>query len=101
MRIRQMKFKLIDEPNPILSSIEQVLINRGIEYAEIPNYLHTTDEDVSSPLLFGEEKLKQAAIALISTIQKNEDAMIVVDSDCDGYTSAAVLINYLYEVFPY
>lgn len=26
--------------------------------------------------------------------------MIQVDSDCDGYTSAALLINYLYKICP-
>lgn len=26
--------------------------------------------------------------------------MIIVDCDCDGYTSAALLINYLYKIFP-
>lgn len=26
--------------------------------------------------------------------------MVLVDCDCDGYTSAAILINYLYDLFP-
>ena len=26
--------------------------------------------------------------------------MVVVDCDCDGFTSAAILMNYLYKIFP-
>ena len=26
--------------------------------------------------------------------------MVIVDCDCDGYTSAALLINYLYKIYP-
>lgn len=26
--------------------------------------------------------------------------VVIVDCDCDGYTSAAILINYLYDIFP-
>ena len=37
---------------------------------------------------------------MINTIQKNKNAIIIIDCDCDGYTSAALLINYLYKIFP-
>ena len=30
----------------------------------------------------------------------DEKIYIQVDSDCDGYTSSALLINYLYRIFP-
>jgi single-stranded-DNA-specific exonuclease len=38
--------------------------------------------------------------AIGNAISKNQPAIIVVDSDCDGMTSAALLINYLYKIFP-
>ena len=43
----------------------------------------------------GRENLKNAATALITIIQANKDAVVVVDCDCDGMGSAAILINYL------
>lgn len=95
-----MKYKLIKEVNPNYSAIEQILTNRGIKYEDIKHYLNTTDEDINSPLCFGEEKLKKAAAALIRTISENKEMLIVVDCDCDGFTSSAILINYLYELFP-
>ena len=30
----------------------------------------------------------------------NKDLYVVVDSDCDGYTSAAIIMNYLYKIYP-
>lgn len=95
-----MKYKLISPTNLQYKPIEQVLVNRGIPYNDIYNYLFTTDDDINSPLSLGEEVLTQAATALISAIQHNEKAKIIVDSDCDGYTSSAILLNYLYELFP-
>ena len=95
-----MKYKLISKNNPRLKPIEQVLINRGIPYTELQSYLNTTDDDINSPLLLGEENLMAAATAIITAINNNQKAKIIVDSDCDGYTSSAILLNYLYELFP-
>lgn len=94
-----MKYQLISEPLPIFSSLEQVLLNRGIQDKEINHYLNTTDKDINSYKLLNETKLAAAAKALILTIQQNKTCVIVVDSDCDGFTSSAVLINYLYKSF--
>lgn len=96
-----MKYKLIAPIKPEYSTIEQVLTNRGIPHDEIKHYLNTTDEDINSYTLFGEDKLRAAAAALISCIQRDQRALVIVDCDCDGYTSAAVLINYLHDCFPY
>ena len=95
-----MKYKLIAPVNPSYSAIEQVLTNRGIPHNMIQHYLNTTDEDINSFKSFGEDKLKAAAAALIRCIQQDQRALVIVDCDCDGYTSAAVLINYLHDYFP-
>ena len=50
--------------------------------------------------LIDSSPLKNAAAALITTINNNEDAIVIVDSDCDGYVSSSTLINYLYDLFP-
>ena len=95
-----MKYQLINKINPNYSTIQQILTNRGIPFNEISHYMNTTDEDINSPLLLGEEKLKNAAAALTQAILSNESVLIIVDCDCDGFTSSALLINYLYDVFP-
>ena len=47
-----------------------------------------------------QDKLRQAAAALISTISNKGIALLVIDSDCDGFTSSAILLNYLHDFFP-
>ena len=95
-----MKYKLIQEINPQYSAMEQVLTNRGILYKDIKNYLLTTDDDINSFSSLGEDKLFTAASKLIQTIRDDKMALVIIDSDCDGFTSSAVIINYLYDLFP-
>lgn len=96
-----MNYKLIKPVNEHYSAKEQILTNRGIIFEEIDNYLHTSDEtDINSPLLLGKNLLTEAAVILCSTIGNAGKALVIVDSDCDGFTSSAILINYLYTLFP-
>lgn len=95
-----MKYELIKPINPDYSAIEQILTNRGIAIEQIEHYLNTTDEDINEPEAFGEEELKFAAALVIQTVKANKHIAVIVDCDCDGYTSAAILINYLHDLFP-
>ena len=95
-----MKYKLIKEPDNSLSATQQILYNRGISLNQIHHYLNPSDLDINSFDGLGIENLKSAAAALVSTIKKKKNVLIVVDSDCDGYTSSAILLNYLYDLFP-
>ena len=95
-----MRYKLIKDIDPALSPIQQVLSNRGIKLSEIHHYLNTTDADICSAEMFGQDLIRRGAITLIETIKKEKNMLVLVDCDCDGYTSAAILINYLYDLFP-
>ena len=95
-----MKYELINKPNEKFSAIQQVLYNRGIKEQDIQHYVNLSDQDINSPLLLGEQSLKNGLRLIIEAIQKEKNAVIIVDCDCDGYTSAALLINYLYKIFP-
>jgi single-stranded-DNA-specific exonuclease len=95
-----MKIQLINQPNPLFSPQKQILINRGFDEKEIEHYFNLTDIDINDPEIFGEELLAAAATALRNTIDADEDICIVVDCDCDGYTSSAILINYLHDLAP-
>lgn len=79
------------------SAIEQVLKNRGIE--DVEHYLNTTDADILNPLDI--INIEKGAKLLVSHIAQNHKIMIQIDSDCDGYSSAAALMNYLNYIFPY
>ena len=55
---------------------------------------------INSPLNFGEELMREAASILIKHIQNEDSVLIIIDSDVDGFTSSAILINYLHNLFP-
>ena len=94
-----MEYKLISEKNDNLSVIQQVLINRGIALKDIDHYLNTTENDNLDPTLI--ERIKDGVMILIKHISNNDKILLQVDSDCDGYTSSSLLLNYLYQLFPY
>ena len=94
-----MKYKLIAEPNEgITSPVAQVLLNRGISQAEIPQFLYPSDECIISAYKL--DNIELAAKTILAALILQQDIYIQVDSDCDGYTSAAILINYLYQIAP-
>lgn len=79
--------------NEYLTAVERVLTNRGINLEEIDHYLQPTEKDVLPPAAIA--RITEGAKMLVSHIAQNDKVLIQVDSDCDGMTSAAVLINYL------
>ena len=93
-----MEYRLRAPEFPIYTPVEQVLVNRGIPYDQINHYLNTTDNDILDPRLI--PHLDEGAKMLIKHISQNDKVLIQIDSDCDGYTSAALLMNYLYCLFP-
>lgn len=95
-----MEYQLITPriPQENLSAVERVLTNRGIGLKDIEHYLHTTDDDILDPLLL--DNMEQGAKMLIKHISANDKVFLQVDSDYDGFSSAAALINYLNMLFP-
>lgn len=80
------------------SALYQVLHNRGIE--DLVGYLNADMSCVSPPELLGEDLLKKAMDCLLHHITLGNKIVVIVDADDDGYCSAAILINYLYDLFP-
>ena len=91
-----MEYTLIHPRRPGTSAIEHVLLNRGIE--DVQHYLNTVDTDILSPL--GLDNIKNGAQLLVSHIAQGSKVLVIIDSDCDGYCSSAILINYLNNLFP-
>lgn len=81
-----------------LNVVERVFLNRGINPRDVDHYLHTTDNDILDPSQI--DNIERGAKMLIQHIAQNDNVLIQVDSDCDGFTSAATLINYLNCLFP-
>ena len=95
-----MKIKLYSKPDKDISPKKMVCLNRGIEPKQVNQFLKNTMEDVYSPLEFGENLMIEGARLLLKALTQNKKVFILVDCDPDGWTSAALLINYLYEIAP-
>ena len=95
-----MRLELLNSVQEQYSTIEQILLNRGVSPEEFYHYLNTTDDDINDFTLLGKDNLYQALSCIITTVINKQKAVIVVDCDCDGYCSAAILINYLHYFFP-
>ena len=93
-----MRVNLINEINPNYTATEQILTNRGIPYDKINAYLNTTDSDINSFLDLN--NMEAAVKMLFKHLKSNSSILIQVDSDVDGFTSAALLYNYLRANYP-
>ena len=95
-----MKYKLINPPNDKYTAKGQILINRGMNEEDLVHYMNLTDADINDPDIFGLDLLWDAASIITQTINNQNDICVIVDCDCDGYTSSAILINYLHNINP-
>lgn len=60
--------------------------------------MNVDENDVLDPMLL--DNMRQGVGMLIKHISDNDKAYLIVDADCDGYTSSAILMNYLNRHFP-
>ena len=80
--------------------LENYLLSFGIAKKDLDSFIHApriTDEDDPMNLL---NMNLAVSIAERECTKPNAKVFVQVDSDCDGYTSAATLINYLNCLFP-
>lgn len=95
-----MKYKLKSEEkyNPFISTSIRDLIfkNRGID--NIGKYSNPTIDDLLDPYLL--DNIKDGINLLHQHIHKENNIFLIVDSDVDGYTSAAIFHNYFTKAHP-
>ena len=83
-----MKYKLINTPNEKYNAKQQILINRGMAEEDLVHYMNLTDDDINPPEAFGFNK----------HLNNDSKISIIIDCDCDGYTSSAIISNYIYDL---
>lgn len=93
-----MKYELIKNDYKNLSLVETILTNRGFELEDIEHYLNTTSSDVIPPEHL--TNIKEGVTLLIKHIAANDKIFLQIDGDCDGITSSAFFLNYLWKLFP-
>lgn len=91
-----MKYKLYNPDIETDNVIEQILLSRGIQEDEIEDWIAAKPLDNPGSL----NDIEAACLAVKYAIDKNQKMCVVVDCDADGFTSAAIFINYLYMINP-
>lgn len=77
-----------------LDPISRILYLRGTDW----NFLKPKKEDQCD---FNDlDNITIAARRLLKALVRQEKVYVQVDSDCDGYTSAALLLNYMHDIAP-
>ena len=87
-----MKYKLYNEPNLLYSPKQQILSNRGVPIEEQKKWLNAGWESINDPFLL--DNMEEACKLVHDCIEDNGKALLVVDSDDDGFTSSAIIYNY-------
>ncbi len=77
--------------------LNTILENRGIE--NVVQFLKPTDACLEDAHLL--DNIDTAADMLISHLHNKSRITVVQDCDCDGITSAALIISYIHRVFRY
>lgn len=92
-----MKYKLIENSlNDINNPIETVLKNRGIQ--DIKRYLNLTSSEVQD---YNDlDWMREAVGCFIKHYDARDKIIVLPDSDCDGYTSSAMLYLYIKSLDP-
>jgi single-stranded-DNA-specific exonuclease len=84
-----MKYELKYKKQP--NNIEELLQARGIK--DISTFLHPSSQDYLNPLLL--DNMEKGYQLLLKHLQANHIIDICVDCDTDGFTSAAIMYNFI------
>lgn len=94
-----MKYKLYKDTISEYSALQQILYNRGIPIEKQKEWLNAGWDQIYDWTDLAAKKMEKACQVLYNCINENLDVQILIDCDCDGYTSSAIIMNYLYDRF--
>lgn len=89
------KLRKVFTRNPEFA-LQEILFDRGVEDVEYFMYPNQNCELNAHNL----ENIEAAADMLLKHLKNNSRICFVVDSDCDGFTSSAILWNYIKSIYP-
>ena len=84
----------------MLTPTEQIMYNRGIPIGEHKKWLAAGWEHINDWNDFGGTLMPRAVNMVQDAIDYDKDVLLIIDCDTDGYTSASILMNYLYVIEP-
>ena len=87
-----MKCKLVNE-NFKDNYTKKLLCSRGLLENELNSFYNPESSLVQSPQAF--ENINEGAALLLKHLHQSSNLALVVDSDVDGFTSSAIIYQYL------
>ena len=90
-----MKYKLVNE-NYKNEYVANLLKARGVE--DVESYMNPHEAMIQDPSML--DNIEKGAELLYETISKNDNIVIIADCDCDGFTSAAIMYQYIKNIAP-
>ena len=92
-----MKYKLRNQyPIDPSQALIAILSDRGVK--EIDKFLNPSFECELNP--YDLDNIEAGAEMLLNHLRNNDSILIVIDQDCDGFTSSAILWLYIKAIFP-
>lgn len=88
------KYQLYKETTQGRSTKERLLYNRGIDADNQEKWLLAGKNNYNDWRLL--DNMELVVEKVHNAVENSLPTVIVQDCDCDGYTSAAIMINYLY-----
>lgn len=79
-----------------LDIVKQVCETRGVDYSNLELFLNPKEWVRSNPARYN--NMVKVAEVIIDAVKKSLNIGILIDSDCDGYLSSAMIVNYLNDV---
>ena len=95
-----MNYEMRQPVDRTLSPLQNIFRNRGMKYdvESIRHYINPDEGDLIDLNLV--DNLSNGAKMLMSHVAAQDKVLLVVDEDCDGYTSSALFLNYFNKIFP-
>jgi single-stranded DNA-specific DHH superfamily exonuclease len=77
-------------------ALEEILYDRGVR--DIKNFINPSFKCELNP--YDLENIEAAASKLLEHLHADHNILIVIDADCDGFTSSSILWLYIKNIFP-
>ena len=93
-----MKTKLVNE-NFTSNYLDNLLVARGLDVENLDYFYNVPDDSaLENPLLL--DNMEKGGKLFADMVDNNKNICIVVDSDVDGFTSAAIIYQYIKHIKP-
>ena len=94
-----MKYKIRNKRDLNLPLMELIFKNRKVDYSSREEFFNPSANVIQDPFVY--DRMMDGINSFVDALRNKERFGVLVDCDCDGYCSAAIVINYMKDNFGY